>query len=82
MKRVRGVSKTENNQGVPGGPPLNQYKRYLPLKKGEHTLIMALEPLADEPRDHLGNRDRCSKQDPHRNFPVNHAEGDHFAPPI
>ena len=49
MKRVRGVSKTENNQGVPGGAPLNQHKRYLPLKKGEHTLIIVLEPLADEP---------------------------------
>lgn len=32
-----------------GGAPLNQYKRFLPLKKGEHTILVALEPLADEP---------------------------------
>ena len=34
---------------TPGGAPLNQYKRYLPLKRGEHILLAALEPLADEP---------------------------------
>ena len=32
-----------------GGTPLNQYKRYIPLKRGEHTLIVALEPQTDEP---------------------------------
>ena len=31
-----------------GGAPLNQYKRYLPLRKGMHTLYAVLEPFEDE----------------------------------
>lgn len=31
-----------------GGAPLNQYKRYLPLRKGVHTLYAVLEPFEDE----------------------------------
>ena len=32
-----------------GGAPLNQYRRHLPLTKGRHTLIVALEPQPFEP---------------------------------
>lgn len=31
-----------------GGAPLNQYRRHLPLSKGRHILIVALEPLPFE----------------------------------
>lgn len=31
-----------------GGAPLNQYRRHFPLSKGEHTLIVALEPQSFE----------------------------------
>jgi len=31
-----------------GGAPLNQYRRFLPLKRGGHVLLAALEPFPDE----------------------------------
>ena len=31
-----------------GGAPLNQYRRHFPSSKGEHTLIVALEPQSFE----------------------------------
>lgn len=37
-----------------GGAPLNQYRRRLPLKKGSHTLIAALEPQGGESRIRWG----------------------------
>lgn len=37
-----------------GGAPLNQYRRHLPLSRGLHTLIAALEPQESEPRIYWG----------------------------
>ncbi len=37
-----------------GGAPLNQYRRHLPLSRGQHTLIAALEPQESEPRIYWG----------------------------
>lgn len=39
---------------TPGGAPLNQYRRNLPLAAGLHTLLVALEPMSFEFRIYWG----------------------------